>query len=237
MSKFKTYMDFLGTDDPLQLQPSTDGWLSIARNIRQKLGDKAYLLDNYLSYVFTGLHHVSHSEVMADGDSASTVLWNAIRYAMAGDEENGRKNPLYSQAKEYVDTHPLPYQEELSRHNVYYAALANTLSIHQLPQYLHRARPPAIKIDIVRLRELYWEIGLLLGEFDTMDELGDSIRTSFQITDTAHIFMQGTVEALLYSLIYRDNETSKQVFQILLDAEKIKAQETIGLQSVDSKAE
>ena len=58
---------------------------------------------------------------------------------------------------------------------------------------------------------------MLLGDFESMEELGESIRASFQITDAAHIFMQGTVEALLFSLTYRDNETSRQVFQLLFD--------------------
>ena len=51
-----SYTDFLGTDDPLKLQPNTDGWIPLAKDIRGKLGDKAYLLDNYLAFVFEGLH-------------------------------------------------------------------------------------------------------------------------------------------------------------------------------------
>jgi len=217
LNKYKTYMDFLGTDDPLQLRPNTDGWIPIAKDIRGKLGAKAYLLDNYLGFVFEGLHHVSARDAAEDGDNASTLLWNAIRYVMTGDEEQGNKNPLYQQAKEYVDAHPLPYREELTQHNIYYIVLANILPIHQLPQYLHRVRPPVAKMDIVRLRELYREIGMLLGDFDPMEQLGESIQASFQVTDASHIYMQGTVEALLYSLTYRDNETSKQVFQLMLE--------------------
>lgn len=146
MNKYKTYMDFMGADDPLRLQPNTDGWIPIARDIRVRLGDKAYLLDSYLGFVFGGLYHVSAGDAAADGDNASTLLWNAIRYAMTGDEEQGKKNPLYGQAKEYIDSHPLPYQEELTWHNIYYVALANALPIRQLPQYLHRARPPVAKM-------------------------------------------------------------------------------------------
>lgn len=219
MNKYKNYMDFMGPDDPLQLQPNTDGWIPLARNIRSRLGDKTYLLDNYLGFVFEGLYHVSAKDAAEDGDNASTLLWNAIRCAMTGDEELGKKNPLYQQAKEYVDAHPLPYQEELTRHNIYYVTLANSLPTHQLSLYLRRARPPVAKMDIVRLRELYREIGMLLGDFDPMEQLGESILASFQITDAAHIFMQGTVEALLYSLTYRDNETSRQVFQLMLERE------------------
>lgn len=217
MNPYKTYKDFLGIDDPVRIQPNTDGWLPLTRDIRAKLGDKAYLLDNYLAFVFEGLRHAKAGDAAAAGDDAATLLWNAIRYAITEDEDYGRKNPFYTQAKEYIAEHPLPYQEELTRHNIYYVILANTLPMHQLPQFSHRTRPPVCKVDIVRLRELYREIGILLGDFDPMEQLGESIRASFQITDATHVFMQGTVEQLLYSLTYRDNETSKQVFQLVMD--------------------
>ena len=215
MSAYKIWRDFYGTDDAKLLQPSTDGWLPIAGEIWEKLGDKAYLLDNYLGTVFAGLHTVTPGDAASDGDQASTVLWNAIRWAMeGGDEENGKSNPLYRQAKEYVDAHSLPYQEELTRHNLYYVALANKLPVEQLRRYRSKVRPPVKDVDVIRLKELYKEIGFLLEDFELLERLRHSIRSSFQITDVAHIFMQGTVEALLFSLTYRDNETSKQVFQL-----------------------
>lgn len=219
MNPYKTYEDFLGTNDPQRLQTNTDGWLPLAQGIREKLGGKGYLLDNYLAFVFEGLEHTRAADAANAGNDATTVLWNAIRFAMASDEERGRKNPLYPQAKECMDTHPLPYQEEMTRQHIYYVMLAAHVPEHQLSDYIYQARPPVAKMDIVRLRELYQEIGTLLGDFDPMERLGKSIRSSFQITDAAHIFMQSAAEVLLYSLTYRDNETSKQVFQLLTGME------------------
>lgn len=217
MNPYKTYEDFLGLDDPQRLQPNTDGWLPIAQGIREKLGGKGYLLDNYLAFVFEGLAHTKAMNAADAGNDAATVLWNAIRCATAGDEERGRKNLLYPQVKEYIDAHPLPYQEEMTRQHIYYVMLAAHVSTYQLPEYIYQARPPVAKMDIVRLRELYREIGTILGDFDPMEQLGESIRASFQITDISHVFMQSAAEVLLYSLTYRDNETSKQVFQLLMD--------------------
>ena len=217
MNPYKTYEDFLGTNDPLQLQPNTDGWLPLAPEIREKLGSKGYLLNNYLTFVFEGLAHTKAMDAADAGNDAATALWNAIRFVMVGDEERGRKNSLYPQVKEYIDTHPLPYQEEITQQHIYYVMLAVHVPTHQLPEYIYQARPPVAKMDIVRLRELCREIGTILGDFDPIEKLGESIRASFQITDAAHIFMQSAAEVLLYSLTYRDNETSKQVLQLLLD--------------------
>jgi hypothetical protein len=213
----KNYEDFLATNDPLRLQPNTDGWLPLAQKIREKLDGKGYLLDNYLAFVFEGIAHTKAMDAADAGNDTATVLWNAIRFAMAGDEEKGRKNPLYPQVKEYIHAHSLPYQEEITRQHIYYVMLAAHVPTHQLSDYIYRARPPVAKMDIVRLRDLYRDIGTLLGDFDPMEQLGESIRASFQITDAAHVFMQSAAEVLLYNLTYRDNETSKQVFQLLMD--------------------
>ncbi len=217
MNPYKTYEDFLGADDPQRIQPNTDGWLPLAREIREKLGSKGYLLDNYLAFIFEGLAHTKAMDAADAGNDAATMLWNAIRFVMAGDGERGRKNPLYPQVRKYIDAHPLPYQEEMTQQHIYYIILAAHVPARQLPDYIYQARPPVAKMDIVRLRELYREIGMILGDFDPMERLGESIRASFQISDAAHIFMQSATEVLLYSLIYRDNETSKQVFQLLME--------------------
>lgn len=82
---------------------------------------------------------------------------------------------------------------------------------------MRRERLPVVVTDIVRLRELCREIGTLLGDFDPMEKPGETIRASFQVADAAHIFMTATTEPLLYSLTYRDNETSKRVFQLVLE--------------------
>ena len=60
-------------------------------------------------------------------------------------------------------------------------------------------------MDTVRLRGLYRELGTLLSDLDPMEQLGESIRASFQITDISHVFMQSAAEVLLYSLTYQDN--------------------------------
>lgn len=207
----------MGSDDAGMLQPSTDSWIPIAKDIREQLGDKAYLLDNYLSYLFAGLYLNPAGESAASGDEASTMLWNAIRCAMAGDDEEGKHYSLYPQVKKYVEEHPLPYQEELTRHNVYYVALASKLPVDQLPHFTKKARPTVKDTDIVRMRELYGQIGGMMEDFEPISRLRASVLSCLQVADPARIFLQGTVEALLFSLTYRDNETSKQVFQLLLD--------------------
>jgi hypothetical protein len=46
---------------------------------------------------------------------------------------------------------------------------------------------------------------------------GNTLGQRFLIGKAMDIFLQGMTNQLLYSLTYRDRETSKQVFQLLLD--------------------
>jgi hypothetical protein len=74
-------------------------------------------------------------------------------------------------------------------------------------------------LDICDLRELYSKICDLLGGEEAMERLNLLFRRRFLIADTMAIFHQAMTNQLLYSLTYRDRETSKQIFQLLLDGE------------------
>ena len=72
-------------------------------------------------------------------------------------------------------------------------------------------------LDICDLHELYAQICSSLGNEEAMEKLNLLFRQRFLIADTMTIFLQAMTNQLLYSLSYRDRETSKQVFQLLLD--------------------
>ena len=71
--------------------------------------------------------------------------------------------------------------------------------------------------DMVRFRELYEQISQTVGE-SYMEELNRQLKQRFLIAPTALSFAQGLTYDLLYKLTYRDPETSRQMFQLLLDA-------------------
>jgi hypothetical protein len=54
-----------------------------------------------------------------------------------------------------------------------------------------------------------------------MEQLNLMLKERFFTVPVVAGFMQGLTNDLLYSLTYRDSETSRQIFQLLMDAMSI----------------
>lgn len=72
-------------------------------------------------------------------------------------------------------------------------------------------------LDIVDLNSLYNKICEAFGCEKEMEYLNLLFCERFLTAKAMDIFLQGMTNQLLYSLTYRDRETSKHVFQLLLD--------------------
>ena len=70
--------------------------------------------------------------------------------------------------------------------------------------------------DIITLQELYQNICCFVDEA-LMEELNQRLRRRFQTVSLQSAFLQGYADDLLYQLTWRDPESSKQIFQLLLD--------------------
>lgn len=70
--------------------------------------------------------------------------------------------------------------------------------------------------DIVSLNELYERISGYVEE-SLLEELNQRLLRRFQLTPVLSAFIQGFADDLLFQLTWRDPESSKQIFQILLD--------------------
>lgn len=71
-------------------------------------------------------------------------------------------------------------------------------------------------VDEIQFEELYNKISYLVGE-SMIDELNEKLKQRFLIVPLVAIFAQGMNNDLLYKLTTHDYETSKQMFQLLLD--------------------
>ncbi len=67
------------------------------------------------------------------------------------------------------------------------------------------------------MRERYEDICELLGEEESMESFNLLFQQRFLLSDTITVFMQGVSPQIASWLEYRDQETSRQVFQLLLD--------------------
>ena len=71
-------------------------------------------------------------------------------------------------------------------------------------------------IDFFRLKEFYNQISQIVGE-PFMEEFNLRLKKRFLLAPIAVVFAQGFTDELLDRLMCRDPETSRLIFQLMID--------------------
>jgi parvulin-like peptidyl-prolyl isomerase len=112
----------------------------------------------------------------------------------------------------------VPYQDRYTRLCLLFFPLADELVAYAAARFVEEQVSNLNGVvDEIRLQELYNQISHLAGEA-MMEELNLRLKQRFLIAPLAAVFAQGLTDDLLNRLISRDQETSKQMFQLLLDS-------------------
>jgi hypothetical protein len=222
MNIFEKEIGIIGDAQVEHLKLSYEEFMQQAHDIRTRLGKQAYLLDGYLPYLFKSINVTLAYQAASDGFDAGGEL-NSLCLGVIRDGNKYKKHPFYEHAKEYIDAHPLEYQDINTKASLYCSMLAYDFLKVAAEQYFDVVKGNLIgTLNILDLRDLYVKICELLGSEEAMESLNLLFCQRFLIATTMDVFLQGMTNELLYSLDYRDRETSKQVFQLLLDGGELK---------------
>lgn len=217
MNTFENESGILGSTSVDNLKQSFQEFLQQATEIRTRLGKQGYLLDKYLSYLFEATNGILAYEAATEGFETVTTM-NSLCVEILEGEVKSKEHPFYEQVKAFIDAHPLKYQERFTRLSLYDAMLSyNYMEAVYEQYYTDLVADIREFLDIVDLNDLYNKICEALGGEMEMEQLNLLFCQRFLIAKAMDIFLQGMTNQLLYSLTYRDRETSKQVFQLLLD--------------------
>ena len=218
MNIFESHEGFSGRFDP----DSTGGTLlslfTLARDIRLKLGKQGYLLDSYLSLFLEGANAMLAYEAGSDGFERGGEL-RSLCFDVLDRTKAEKDHPFYDTALNTLiarmDT--MRYQERQTRMNLLYVALADEFLPFAVKHFLREAvRRIGDGCDIPKLKGLYQRISEVVGE-PLMETLNLRLKQRFLTAPMVPVFVQGATNDLLYCLLSRDSETSKQVFQLLMD--------------------
>lgn len=151
----------------------------------------------------------------ADSDFGTGLLRRII-LEIFDYKDDHKKHPIYEKAKEYIDEHPLPYQEEQTKVEIYYIALIDAFLEYTTKDFFDD-RKDAIRsqMDMVEARNLYRKISTLTGGEEKLEQLNLLICQRFMFVPAMTAFLQGLTGDLLYALTHRDIETGKTVLQLL----------------------
>lgn len=217
MNAFNSMEGILGDTRIQHLKRAFAEFLDQSRLIRDKLGRQAYLFDQYLSFLLEAANCTLAYDAAGrgfDGESPMFTMCLEILRHKPKDTEN----PVYDIMKAYIDANPLPYQEDGTKRAIYCAMLSGELLENAVKLFKEELTDRFREVvDIVDLRDLYRKICAILGSEDEMEKLHLLFRQRFLIATPVAIFMQGAANQLIYSLLHRDRETSRQVFQLILE--------------------
>lgn len=217
MNIFENESGILGGVSVNSLNQSLKEFLRQATEIRRRLGKQGYLLDKYLSYLFEATNGILAYEAASEGFETESTLSGLCSEILKGDAKSN-DHPFYKQVKTFIDAHPLKYQESFTKLSIYDVMLSSSYleSVYE-QYYADLVADIRAFLDIVDLNSLYNKICEALGCEKEMEHLNLLFCERFLTAKATDIFLQGMTNQLLYSLTYRDRETSKQVFQLLLD--------------------
>lgn len=220
MNIFQNKDSFFGGLDSGVAEDSLLSIFKPAQQIRLRLGRQGYLLDHYLSMIFEGMSSSELAFEAADeGFRAGGELQRLLFHVLDGTEPKV-PHPLYPRMKEVYEQYAdkLIFQERYTNLSLLLFPLVDEVMKSSVGLFV---REQMVNmggvVDIIRLQEVYDQISHLAGE-SMMEELNQQIKQRFIIAPAAALFAQGFTDDLLYRLISRDIETSKQMFQLLLDA-------------------
>jgi hypothetical protein len=218
MNIFEHRNSFFGSLDSEITGGSLLSLFQLAKQIRQRMGKQGYLLDCYLSLFFEGaantLAYDAADEGFQSGGEFQTLCFNVL-----DGTEPKKEHPLYRRVMEAYAKQEgeLLSQERYTRLCLLLFPLEDELMAHATARFMEEQVSNLNGVvDEIRLRELYNQISHLAGE-SMMEELNQRLKQRFLIAPLAAVFAQGLTDDLLYKLTSRDHETSKQMFQLIID--------------------
>lgn len=218
MNMFQNLDGLFGCLDSEVTNDSLLSLFRLAKQIRLRLGKQGYLLDCYLSLIFEGLNNKLVHESADDGFHEGGSLQVQLFHIMAGMEPK-KTGPFYPRMQEIYEQKKgmLEFQELHTNQTLLFFSLADEMMADATSRFVKEQvnRLNGI-VDEVYLQDLYERISHQAGEA-MLEELNTRIRQRFLMAPLATVFAQGITNELLFQLTDRDRETSRQMFQLLLD--------------------
>lgn len=219
MNIFEKSEDFFGSIENELINGALLSLFQLAKEIQTRLGKQSYLLDCYLSVFFDGISSVLSYEAAEQGMIKSNELQTFFCNLFEGTDKK-ECSPIYERAKELFQNQAdkLPYQEQYTKICLLMISIADDMLEYFVADFVKEQEKNLCKTtDQMRMEELYEQISYMVGE-SMMEQLNLKLKQRFLIAPAVKMFAQGVNSSLVDILITRDDETSRQMFQLFLDS-------------------
>ena len=218
MNIYRDKRAFIGSADPTPEVCSVRTILRLAKDIRQKLGERGYLLDHYLSLFLKPMSKISAFHALDEGFHSVTEYFFLCKDVVEGTEAK-KEHRLYPKVLSAYEQNPFlsTFHLESTRYDLLYALMADDFLKDALERFIsEQSQKLNGFLDEVLLHELFTEISESTEE-ELMGALNLALKERFLFAPLTACFTQGFMTDLLSRLAIRDIQTNKQIFQLLLD--------------------
>lgn len=219
MNIFQNRDRFFGKPNFISIRGNMDEFWKLASKIKSELGDKGYYLDKYLNVIFETLADL---DLATSSSVADDICWGILAdcYIVCGDYEDlikkKEKSIFFEIVKNYIDSHPVDFKEEHTKVEFYAGKiiLENLQMIHKefKKQYKNKV---LMKIDYPVANSYFQKISSILGE-EKMEDFDNVMAEAFVFGPIGLSVAQHSVVRAVGMLLYRDPESSKQIYQLMM---------------------
>lgn len=166
MNIFKERKDFFGSIETDITNETLLSLFQLAKQIKNRLGTKGYLLDCYLSIFFDGVSSILAYEAANEGFMKNNELQTFFFDLLKGLDKK-ESNPIYKKAKELFDNQSdkIPYQGQYTKVCLLMILIADDVLEYSVAHFVKEQVENLCGIvDEIRMKELYNLISYVVGE-------------------------------------------------------------------------
>lgn len=185
----------------------------LCREIREKLGSKGYMLDNYLSLLAQQFTATGPAVIVQMGIDAFDRLYDICRRTVIGEAP---ENEFTAVVREKIASHPMKYSDEHTCAGLYTLLLAREYFVSQAANVSGKLEKDMKQYaDQIQTNELRLEMQSVCSA-ELLDRLDKVVRTAWQPVTPLELFKQGYTQQMLYCMANdRDDETQKRYLSLL----------------------
>ena len=127
------------------------------------------------------------------------------------------KNEFCEKVKSFIKNNPLPFKEPDTQTNLYSLIFIDEFIDFSIEDIIKKFENEIISnLSSLKLKEKYEQVSQKI-ETDKIELLNDIIENRFIRVSLIDMFIQSISQQICTSMLERDTQTSKQIFQILCD--------------------
>lgn len=188
-----------------------------AVEIREELGENYFLFDSYLSKLLSSIYSPKLDVIFEKLDFLSDPLCVICRDVCKIIDPQEERHPFTDTASKHIISNPAPFLEQETKLNLYISELFEDFFEFSLEQFIKKLNIKIIsKCSKKDIQKKFDTISSIIGR-EKLLYFNKLTQKKFCLSPNSNMLLRFVENHLCLHLIKEDEETSKQIFQLILD--------------------